>query len=211
MVDQPLAHRAPRTDDDVQHALGDSRRESEALELERRERREAGGLQDDGVAGGQRGTKLPRGDRDREVPGDDQRDHPERLAERHVDAAGDRDGAAEEALGGAGVVVEDVDDHDDLAARIADRLADVARLESRQLVRVVGHGRGEAAQELCPVARCHGAPRRKRRLGPGDGTVGILDARFGHLGEHPFGGRFDDLHGRNFSAAQNSHRNPSSF
>ena len=46
------------------------------LELERRERRELGRLQDHRVAGGQRGRHLPRGDREREVPGRDQRRPP---------------------------------------------------------------------------------------------------------------------------------------
>ena len=46
------------------------------------------------------GRDLPRGDQQREVPGHDQADHPERLAERHVDAAGDRDRLARAAAPG---------------------------------------------------------------------------------------------------------------
>ena len=79
--------------------------------------------------------------------GHDQGDDAERLAEGHVDAARDRDRLAEEALGRAGVVVEDVDDHADLAARVADRLADVARLELRELFGCALDRGGDAAQQ----------------------------------------------------------------
>ena len=65
----------------------------------RGERRELGRLQHDRVAGRQRRGHLPGGDRQREVPRRDQPDDAERLAEGHVDAAGDRNGLAGEALG----------------------------------------------------------------------------------------------------------------
>ena len=107
----------------------------------------AGGLEHDRVAGGERGRDLPGGDHQREVPGHDQPDDAERLAEGHVDAAGDRDRVAEQALGGAGVVAEGLDHHPDLAARVGDRLAGVARLERRELLRLPLERLGESAQQ----------------------------------------------------------------
>ena len=87
------------------------------------------GLSTDGVARGEARAELPGGDGEREVPGRDQRDHAERLAEGHGHAAGDRDRVAEQPLDRARVVAEDVHHHAHLAARVADRLAGVARLE----------------------------------------------------------------------------------
>src|SRR5881398_2316023 len=89
---------AARADDHVEHALGDAGLQGQALEFQRGQRREACGLQDDGVARGQRRSDLPRCDRDRQVPRHDQRHHSQRLPERHVDTAGDGDGVAEQPL-----------------------------------------------------------------------------------------------------------------
>ena len=121
------------------------------------------------------GAELPGGDRQREVPGRDQADHAERLAEGEVDAAGDRDRVAEQPLGRARVVAEDVGDHADLAAGVGDRLADVARLERGQ---VLGAARDRAA-----TGASAGASRRRDRPPgrgtpprPGDARVGLLRA-----------------------------------
>src|SRR5439155_3187708 len=99
----------------------------------------------------------------------------ERLAKGHVDAARDRDRVPQQALGRPRVVVEDVDDHPDLATRVADRLAYVAGLELGELAGVVGDGVGEAAQQLGAVARADGAPRGIGSFSAGDGEVGVFD------------------------------------
>jgi hypothetical protein len=53
------------------------------------------------------GRHLPRGHQDREVPRHDEPDHADRLAQGEIEAwLGDRDGLAEDLVGGAGVVVE---------------------------------------------------------------------------------------------------------
>src|SRR5438067_1050869 len=72
--------------------------EGDLAELDRRQRRQPGGLQHDRVPRREGGRHLPRSDRQREVPGHDQRHDPERLAERHVDAARDRDRLPQEPL-----------------------------------------------------------------------------------------------------------------
>ena len=107
------------------------------------------------------GRELPRRDRQREVPRRDQPDDAERLAERHRDAAGDRDRVAEVALDAARVVAERLGDHADLAARVADRLAGVARLERRELLEAVLDERGHAQQQPRAVARGDRRPGRE--------------------------------------------------
>src|SRR5207244_8795159 len=114
------------------------------LGLERRERRQGGRLEDDGIAARERGSDLPRSDHEREVPRDDEADHAERLAEGHVYAPGDRDRVAEQPLRRAGVVAEGLDDHPDLPAGVAYRLARVSRLQRRAVVASLPESVGEA-------------------------------------------------------------------
>ena len=68
MLDQPLPDDRALADDDVDDALGDARLERELAEPQRRERRQLGRLEHDGVAAGERRPELPRGDVEREVP-----------------------------------------------------------------------------------------------------------------------------------------------
>ena len=99
------------------------------------------------------GPSFQRGDVEREVPGDDQPDDAERLAESQVDAAGDGDRLAVVLVDGAGVEVEDVGDHADLAARAADRLADVCGLDPRELFAVLLDERREPPEQPPAVGR----------------------------------------------------------
>ena len=85
--------------------------------------------------------------------GHDQPDDAERLAERHVDPAGDGDRLAVVLVDGAGVEVEDLRDHADLGARAGDRLADVLRLDAGELLRVLLDERREPAEEACAIGR----------------------------------------------------------
>jgi hypothetical protein len=165
---------------------------AELPETDRGQRRELGRLEDDGVAGGQCGSQAPAGDGHREVPRNDDADDPERLVERDVDAAGDRDLVAGHALGGRRVVVQDVADVARLPRGVAPGVAGVADLQLGQLIDVlVDHG-GEAAQQPRPLAGRHGAPRRVRLGSTVDGRVGLLDRRRGDLGDGFLGSRIDD-------------------
>ena len=119
----------------------------------RAQRRQLGGLEDDGVAARERRPELPRGDVEREVPRHDQPDDAERLAEGHVDPARDRDRLAVALVDRAGVEVEDVGDHADLAARAADRLADVVRLDPRELLVVLLDERREPPEQPRSIRR----------------------------------------------------------
>ena len=177
MLDQALPAHAAGPGDHVQHALGQARLERDPLQLERGQRRQLGRLQHDRVAGRERGRDLPRGDHEREVPRHDQAHDAERLAEGHVDAAGDGDRVAEQALRRARVVAERLHHHLHLAARVGDRLADVAGLERGEVLRRAPRARrrgGAAARRGRPATRratpgtppWRGPPRRRPPLRP---------------------------------------------
>ncbi len=175
VLDQPLPDDRALADDDVDDALGEAGLEREVAEPDRGQRRELGGLEHDGVPARERGAELPARDVEREVPGHDQPDDAERLAEGHVDAAGDRDRLAVVLVDGARVVVEDLRDHADLAARARDRLADVARLDAapaprgapRRASRAVAAGApGRSARPCARRGTPRARPRRRRRFPP---------------------------------------------
>ena len=131
------------------------------------------------------GAELPGGDRQREVPGNDQPDDAERLADREGLAPGDRDRLAEQPLGRRRVVAERLDRHPDLAARVADRLAGVARLEQRELLVVLLEHDDERAQTLGPRGRSQRTPGREGRPRAGDGLVDLRRARAGNRRRAP--------------------------
>ena len=192
MLDEPLADDRALADDDVDDALGDAGLERQLGEPERRERRQLGGLEHDRVAAGERRAELPRRDVEREVPGHDQPDDAERLAERQVDAAGDGDRLAVLLVDGAGVEVEDVGDHADLAAGASDRLADVLRLDPRELLVVLLDERREAAEQPAAVGGGDRAPSGKRRASARDGSVGLLDPGLFEGGNRLLGRRVEN-------------------
>ena len=160
--------------------------------LQRGERRQLRRLEDDRVAARERRPELPARDVRREVPRDDEPDDAERLAERRGDTAGDRDRLAAVLVDRAGVEVEHLRDHADLAARPRDRLADVLRLDPRELLGVLLDERREPAQESRTVGRRDGAPGRIRRLRSRDRRVRLLHAGLLELGDRLLGGRVED-------------------
>ena len=162
-----VTNRSPTTDPlpgmTVSTPSGSPASTRQLTDPDRGERRDLGGLEHDGVAGRQRRREPPAGDGHREVPGHDDADHAERLVEGDVDATGDRDLLAEEALGCGGVVVQAVADVARLPAGVADRVAGVGHLELGQLLDVRVDDGGERAQQPGPFRR---APRRARRRTP---------------------------------------------
>src|SRR5215211_5293905 len=72
VLDEPLPDLAPRTDHDVDDALGDACFEGYALELHGTQRRELRRLEDERVSGRQGRGHLPARYGEREVPGDDE-------------------------------------------------------------------------------------------------------------------------------------------
>ena len=168
------------------------------LELERGQRRQLGGFEHHRVAGGQRRAEFPGRDRQREVPWHDQTDHSEGLAKGHVDAAGDGNRVPQQPLGRARVVTEGFGHHADLPARVADRLAHVARLEQGQLLEAILDLIGEPREQPSPIARCNGPPGRERRARSGHRGIGLRHPGLWQLGEHVLGRRLDhrDAHRR---------------
>ena len=140
----------------------------------------------------ERRAELPRGDVEREVPRHDQTDDAERLAERHVDAARDRDRLAVMLVHRARVEVEDLRDHADLAARAGDRLACVARLDARQLLVVLFDERCQSPQQPGAIAGRDRAPRGECSLRARNRLVGLLGAVRLDLGDRLLGRRVDD-------------------
>src|SRR6185437_15393815 len=95
MLDEPRPDDRALAREDVDDSGRDAGLECELAEPQRREWRQPRRLEDDRVAARERRPELPGGDVEREVPRHDQADDAERLAEREVDAARDRDRLAE--------------------------------------------------------------------------------------------------------------------
>ncbi len=194
VLDQPPAADAARPGDDVEHALGQPGVERDPLQLERGQRGQLGRLQHHGVARRQRRGHLPRGDHEREVPGHDQPDDPERLAKGHVDAAGDRDRAGRAAAPGPR-----------RSSGRSRRPSRSRRGRRRSACRRCGPPASPAPRRR-PRARRR-APRSSAARSPGATArqagnaafaarhrrVRLLHARARHLGHHLLGGRLDDL------------------
>jgi hypothetical protein len=97
--DEALADDGPGAGQHRQHVRRQTGLQRQLAQPDRRQRRQLGRLEHDGVARSQRRREPPAGDRHREVPGDDDAHDAERLVEGQVDAAGDRDLPSEQPLG----------------------------------------------------------------------------------------------------------------
>ena len=164
VLDQPPADDRALAGDDVEDAFGDAGFQRQLGEAEHGQRRQLGGLEDDGVAARERRADLPARDVEREVPRHDEADDAERLAERRGDAAGDGDRVAVVLVDGARVEVEDLRHHADLAACARDGLADVLRLDPGKLLVVLLDERRESPQQPGAIGGRDGAPGRERFL-----------------------------------------------
>ena len=145
------------------------------------------GLTITGVAGDERGARHAGEDREREVPGGDDDGDAARLVEVDVVLAGDVAHAPRpvEAQHLAPVVLEEVDRLVDVAVGLAPRLAGLEGHEGGELEDLLAHERGGAEEHGGALPRRRVAPGRERRLGRGDGGLG--------LGTPAVGGRADHL------------------
>ena len=148
-----------------------------------RQRRLARGLEHDRVARRERRPELPGGDDQRVVPGHDRGDHADRLAgdERQRVRSGRADLAVDlvdrlrvplEGRGGA---------RDVHPERVADRLADVERLEQRQLVEVLADELRQPQQDALARGRrlVRPAPVVERPAGGRHRAVDVLGVALG--------------------------------
>ena len=165
-------------------------------EAERRQRRLLRRLQDLDVAGGERRPQLPDRHHQRVVPGRDPGDDPERLAadDRRVALDVLAGGLALERARGAGEEAEVVGRERHLVAGDRHRLADVLRLELRQLLGVVVDRVGELEQQLHPVLGRLLAPGLERLAGCLDGALDVLGTRPRYLGDDLAGRGIEHLH-----------------
>ena len=152
-----------------------------ARELQRRQRRLLGRLEDDGVAAGERRRELPRRHHQRVVPRRDRADDADRIAPDHRGMAG-QVLARRRAMHGAhraGEEAEAVDDRRHLVVQHADaRLAAVQRLERGERLGLAFDGVGELQQQRRALRRRRARPGREGLLRGVDGRVDLLKRGF---------------------------------
>ena len=180
MLDDRLAGGHAVTGDDVEHTGREDLRR-ELREAQRRQRRLLGWLQHLDVARRESGRKLPDRHHQRVVPRRDAADDADRLAAepRRVALHVLTGGLALEHARRAGEETEVVRADGQLVLRVRERLADVARLELRELVAVLVDHVGELEQHLAALARRRLEPLRQRLLRRLNGAVDVLRDAFG--------------------------------
>jgi hypothetical protein len=184
--------------DEVDHAGGETglvqQREDKVL----RERDLLGGLDDEGVAGGDGVGQKPEGDHGREVKGADGGEDAERPAHRlFVDLAA---GAvlqpiAHHQRGDASRHLDVLDGALDRAARVGQRLAVLRGNGARELLGVAHHQIPQREQVLRAIQRWRIAPGGEGALCRMGRAVDLLRRRHGHARDDRAGGRIGDVEG----------------
>jgi hypothetical protein len=176
-----------------------------------RERRLLGRLVDDRVAGHDGRRDLPASDRDRVVPGHQQRDDAARLVHHQVGAlprALQRAAAVQRSE--LGVLLDRADAGLDAAERVGRRLAALARDQRRELVGVLAQPPG-AGHQRGGALRGRGArPSGLRRAGGTHGGVGGLGRAGGDAADQLPGRRVEHVDRRDRAGSlcqvQDGHR-----
>ena len=183
MTRQGVADDPAGTGHDVEDAIGQAGFSRQLGEAQGAQRRLAGRLEDDRVAGGERRAELPGGDDQRIVPGHDRGDHADRLAgdERQRIGPGRAD-LAVDLVDRLGVPLERRRGARNVhPERVADRLADVERFEQGQLLEVLADELRQAEQDPLPGGRRLVRPATIVERPPGcrHRPVDILDTALG--------------------------------
>ena len=167
------------TVDDVEDACRQAGLDHQFGKADRQGRVALGGLEDEGIAAGNRRGEHPHRDHAREVERRDAGADADRLADRiHVDAGAGAFG--ELALGqmrNADDELADFEAADDVALGVLDRLAMFARDQHRQLVHVLVEQVDELHEDAGAALRVGGGPLRLRGLGGVDGGLQLRVAR----------------------------------
>ena len=184
MLDEQLPRLAV-AGDHVQDARRQAGRVRQLGERQGGERRELGGLQDDGAARGERRSDFPRHHQQREVPGDDLAD----------DARGTVAGEFRlEQLRPAGVMVEVASDERNIdVAGLADRLAVVEALEHGEQPGMFLHRARQGVEVARPGVAGEARPGGQGGTRGGDGGVHVRCAGLDDPGERGARRRVDDV------------------
>src|SRR5713226_6993074 len=179
---------------DVEHALGKSRFEEELGQAHAAKGRALGRLQH---------VRVPRHHREREHP---ERDHHGEVERRYARAHAERvpihvlvdatrnvtQGAALQQRRGAACEIHHLDATADLASRLVERLAMVARDQRGQLLEVLLEDRLEAEHQAHPLHHRRLRPERVRVRGGLNGRVHLGSARERHVVDDLAGGGIED-------------------
>ncbi|MNM72426.1 hypothetical protein D3C81_841200 [compost metagenome] len=181
----------------LEHAGGNAGPVRQFSQCEGGQRGQLGRFDDDGAPGCQGRACLAGDHRCREIPRRDGGADAHGLAQRDQALVGGRRGQhfAVHALGFLGKPFDKAGRVRDLAARLGQRLALLARHQVGQVVRVGDHQVEPAAQQVGAFLAGLGGPGALRNLGSGDGAPGLGRAQVGHLGDHFPGGRVRDVEG----------------
>jgi hypothetical protein len=171
--------------DDVQSTRRQARRHREPADLERAERGILAGLEHAGIAHGERGADAAPEDLHRVVPGDDVAADAVRLTQGQHGVAGViGNRLAVHLVGGAAVELEVAGERQGVGPGLAQRLADVARLEGGELLGPIRDQLSEPGQDAAALERRHAAPVAFERASRGlNGLVHLLGAAAGDLRE----------------------------
>ena len=150
-----LAGRLAEARDHVEDAVRDPGFGSQLGEAERAERGELGRLDDQAVAGGERGRRLPGRHHDREVPRQDRPDDPDRLADDHAERVRPRRrDRVVQLVGRLRIPSERLDRLRQVrVATIRDRLARLERVEQRELLGIGLDQVGQAKEDGLALGR----------------------------------------------------------
>ena len=155
-----LADLLARAGQDVDHAGRDAGLERQLAEPDRGERGGRCRLEDERIAGRQRGGHLPGGHHQRVVPRDDRADHADRLAQRvGHDRRVDDVGAPVEVLRRPREQLQRRDRDLDLGGALPLRLAVVAALELGQLIGPLVEQLRQPVEHARPLGRARLRPR----------------------------------------------------
>jgi hypothetical protein len=166
-------------EDEVEDAGGQPRLVENLDDADGRGGRQGRRLEDDRVAGDERGRELPDGDGDGEVPGGDDGDDAVRLPDGVGEVAREfgGDGLAVHAARLAGAELGDVDGALQLAARLRERLALLAREQRGQLLFALLHEPRGARHDAAARRGGRGSPAAEGFRSGLDGAARLLARR----------------------------------
>jgi len=183
MLDQRRAGLGAVAGDGVDDPGRESRLLEQRHELQRRCRGVFGGFDHRGIARRERRRQLPRQQQQRRIPRRDHADHTERLIAREVEDIGlvGRNDGAFHLVGEAAIVAVPLRQILHLRKHLGIKLAVVAHLDLREMLRILFDQIREPDEMLAPRGRLGGAPSVEGFLRGGDGTVDVLPRSFGNL------------------------------